>query len=76
MRGRGLDHGSGQTRNSKTANYYGPLQKFVKNAFLHYNPNFRYVLCLDKDGQNEFSKQRIDELEEQVHKWAVGEEPT
>ena len=61
--------------------YYGEefraREKFVKTAFLCYNPNFRYVRWTDTGGHdNRNFGARLAELEEQVQKWAAGEKPT
>ena len=48
-------------------------KEFVEGAFSRYNPNFRYVFCLDKNGRNEF---QLAKLEQQVKEWAAGEELT
>ena len=50
-------------------------EKFVREAFLRYNPNFHYAVFVDEGGRNDF-RAHLAELREQVQKWAAGEKPT
>ena len=51
-------------------------EEFVKGVFSRYNPNFHYVPFMGEGRGNEFSAQHLAKLEEQVKKWAAGDEPT